>query len=75
MFYFAMAIITMFILSTMVFVAYNKKSFGVYDNEDLVWALLASLIASLLWVVTIPAFFIIGGAWFAAKRISSYYNG
>jgi hypothetical protein len=75
MFHFAMTIITMFILSTAVFVAYDNKAFGVYDRMDLAAALISAMFMSLLWPITIPAFFIIGCAWLAANLISSYYKG
>lgn len=68
MFHFIVACVTMFIASTAAFVIHNKSSEK--DNVDLLFMLLASLITSILWFITLPVIVILGSAWFTAKLFS-----
>ena len=64
---YGIAILTMFVLSIVCFVCYNKK---LLDDDELWGALVASFIASIFWFVAIPLAILIGGAWWIAKLIS-----
>jgi len=68
--YIIMACLTLLISCTASFVAYNNKSWGIRDDEDLVVALGMSFLCSLMWFVALPAIVFVGGAWLLAKVIS-----
>jgi ABC-type nitrate/sulfonate/bicarbonate transport system permease component len=68
MFYFVMACITMFVASTISFIAHNTSPRK--DYEELAAMLGASLTAAILWFIAIPAGIILGGAWLIAKLFS-----
>ena len=68
--YIVVACLTFLIFCTTSFVAYNKKSWGVRNAEDLGGALGLSFVCSVLWFIVLPAIVLIGGSWFLAKSIS-----
>lgn len=65
MLYAIMVCIVMFICSIVTFV-YAKNS-EYMKSETIVLGLLASVLASILWFITIPAAIIIGDAYFVSK--------
>ena len=67
MFLFVGACFTMFLLSIAVFVAYDKKAFDIEDGQSLLLALVTAAALSVMWIVTIPALVIIGGAWLVSR--------
>lgn len=68
--YGAITCLMMFALSTAIFIAYQRQKFNNVDIVDVVACLLISIIASILWWLTIPVAAIVGGAWVLAKTLS-----